>query len=177
MAITKKAKRMSKPPRTFGREPILTPEITNKIITLLTGLPIDIKTTAIAVGISERTLHRWLALGEEENAKPIYKEFCQSVAKALAECKVMSVDTVVKHAKQDPATARWILERRYRDEWGPNKGEGILQTVNVGVQVTGGLSESQIAEIQAEKRACNERMIKLIEDSKKQNPNGTNGRH
>jgi len=160
-----------------GREPLITPEITNKIIALLTGLPIDIDSMCCAVGISDTTYHRWMSEGEKPDSLPAYREFREAIRKARAECKIMAVDTMVKHSKMDPATARWILERRYRDEWGPNKGEGISQTVNVGVQVTGGLSESQIAEIQAEKRACNERMIKLIEDSKKQNGNGANGRH
>jgi hypothetical protein len=45
-------------------------------------------------------------------------------------------------------------------------------TVNVGVQISGGMTEAEIAEIQAEKRACNERMLELIEQSKHPASNG-----
>ena len=99
-----------------GRKPKLTKEIADELARLLkAGHMIDIACSA--VGIGERTFHRWMAQGQKETSGPFW-QFRQRMEKARAQCEVTLLDTLQQHAKTDWRAAAWMLERMFPTRYG-----------------------------------------------------------
>ncbi len=94
-----------------GRKPKLTKEIETKLVCLLKAGHV-ISVACAAVGIGERTFHRWMAQGWLET-EGTYWQFRQLVLRARAECEVALLHTIYKHAKNDWRAAAWLLERLF----------------------------------------------------------------
>jgi transposase len=76
-----------------------------------------IDTACTAVGIGERTFHRWMAEGEKRTSRPFW-QFRRQIEMAKAQCQIALVDTLQKSAKTDWRAAAWILERKFPTQWG-----------------------------------------------------------
>lgn len=85
-----------------------------------------------SIGIPRRTLDNWLAAGRAEGATGIYRDLADAVDRARARFHESRAVAVVEHAKTDPRSAMFVLERRFPEEWAPPR-DGV--TVNVGVLV------------------------------------------
>ena len=83
--------------------------------------------TTVAVGyagIGRATFYRWMQRGRDAD-QGIYREFYESVRRALVIAEVRAVAIVRRHmAKRWRACLAW-LERRHRDRWGVARREGI----------------------------------------------------
>lgn len=99
----------------MGRKLKLTVEIQQKICDYISqGLAYE--TAALLSGVSERTLHRWRALGEgKETGK--YSEFVDALQVASAKAEEKQVGVVVAAGSEDWHAAAWWLERRNPGRW------------------------------------------------------------
>ena len=104
-----------------GRPTLLTPELGDRIITLLrAGNTIAIATEA--VGISRRAFELWMRRGRSTKpADAIYAEFAERVTKARAEGEARSVAQVASAAGADWRAAAWLLERAGEEGWSKGK--------------------------------------------------------
>jgi hypothetical protein len=71
---------------------------------------------AIAHGISETTAHEWMRRGEAGERR--YKPFSDAVTRARAKA-VLNLTTLALGGGKGSSAAQWVLERRYREEYGP----------------------------------------------------------
>ena len=94
-----------------GRKPKLTKEIAGKLVRLLKAGHV-ISVACSAVGIGERTYHRWMEQGARETVGP-YWQFWQRVQRARAQCEAALLNTVHKHTMKDWRAAAWLLERLF----------------------------------------------------------------
>lgn len=100
-----------------GRPTALTPEIHNRVIAYIKAGGY-VETAAAAAGVNKSTLYNWLKRGAKEDAG-IYRDFSESVEKAMAEAEMIDVARINK-AAQDGVwqAAAWRLERKHPDRWG-----------------------------------------------------------
>ncbi len=103
--------------RTRGRPCGLTEERQAILLSAIKkGLPL--KDAASIAGISYASLNRWQNKGEEEDAPPEFRNFCNH----LREAQSVAVDTLLSQitnaARKDWKAAAWILERRHPEAWG-----------------------------------------------------------
>jgi hypothetical protein len=94
-----------------------------------------IKLAAEAEGISEDTIHDWIARGKK--GEPKYEAFSRAVTRAKA---IGAKNLVVRGLAggKGSSAATWFLERRYRDHYGPpREDEGKKSEVTIVVE--GGL--------------------------------------
>lgn len=79
----------------------------------------DQKIAAQMAGIGETTFYRWMEMGAEEKAKKEYREFRESVERAIAEAEVAAVARIQQAAQNGRwQAAAWWLERKHSDRWG-----------------------------------------------------------
>jgi hypothetical protein len=86
-----------------------------------------------ALGIPKATFQRWLADGRLEGASGPCAELAAGLDRALGRFHASRAVDVVRHAEKDPRSAMFVLERRFRDDWG-DPGRGVGTTVNVNLQ-------------------------------------------
>jgi hypothetical protein len=81
----------------------------------------DQKVAAQMAGIGETTFYRWMEMGAEEKAKKEYREFRESVERAIAEAEVAAVARIQQAAVNGRwQAAAWWLERKHSERWGRN---------------------------------------------------------
>jgi hypothetical protein len=114
-----------------GRPSRLTPERADKIVALISQGHYN-RTAALATGIGQRTIQRWLARGEAADERlgagqPIepdderYWHFWHRVQLAEAEAVSDALGAIRGAYHADPrhwTAAAWYLERKYPGEWG-----------------------------------------------------------
>ena len=95
----------------------LTPEVGDKIIALVRrGSHRD--TACATVGVSSRTLRRWLRRASEGGPHSLrYKRFAEAMDKAEAEAEAITLSAIVHAGKEDWRALAWILERRGPQRW------------------------------------------------------------
>ena len=106
-------------PHPIGRPPILTELIIEQICDFLVE-GFSIARSARLAGISESTIHRWLAKGKLSEAEPIYKMLVERV-REVVECSELELLQSLRIAGQDSKNWRsnaWMLERRFPEKYG-----------------------------------------------------------
>lgn len=109
-------------PRKPGKHPTLTTALGKRICKhVATGTPK--RHAAAAEGISENTLHEWIARGEgkdpDRKPTPLLAEFAKAMRKAEAEDvnrRKVRLDVIADNG--DPRVDMWWLERRHPEEFG-----------------------------------------------------------
>lgn len=104
----------------MSRPTKLTPELLERVILAIRAGNYA-KTACEMVGIGETTFYRWMEDGAKDDAKPLFREFRESIKRAEAEAEVRSVALIRQAA--DGGTwqaAAWYLERKHGDRWGRN---------------------------------------------------------
>lgn len=76
------------------------------------------KHAAEACGITEQTLHRWIALGLADDAKEPYKTFAINVRKAEGQDVVDTLKRLSESGKTDWRADAWKLERKLPKQFG-----------------------------------------------------------
>ena len=104
--------------RKMGRPSKLTPELQAKIVGLIKAGNYK-ETTCAIVGIARSTLYEWMRRGQLSDQENVYTRFHDEVVKALAWAEARDVAILNQHAEKDPRAARWKLERRFPERWGP----------------------------------------------------------
>jgi hypothetical protein len=104
----------------MSRPSKLTPETLEKLIRALRAGN-DQKVAAELAGIGETTFYRWMELAQEPNAKKDYREFRESVLRALAAAEADAVVRIQQAAQNGRwQAAAWWLERKHAERWGRN---------------------------------------------------------
>jgi hypothetical protein len=105
-------------------------------------------TAAASVGISGRTLRKWLHAAANGNAK--YQPFAAELDRAESEAEDLLVDAVTKQAKKDWRAAAWLLERRGSKRWGYKAqveitiDEALEEILDLAASVLGGESAAKL---------------------------------
>ena len=107
--------------RSRGRPTRLTPTLTRQLCALLSvGVPPATAAQKLRVGV--RSFWRWLAIGRRVDFAPRnLVMFAHSVEQALAQFEVRLYLELRFQTAADPATNKWILERRYASRWGSHR--------------------------------------------------------
>ncbi|MCW2922249.1 MAG: hypothetical protein JWL76_2123 [Thermoleophilia bacterium] len=119
-----------------GRPSILTDELRDDLCKHIAS-PMAVRHACAMVGLGERTFYDWMQRAEEDDAPDQFVQFAQAVARARAAAAVALIDTISRHAQghrrtryhkdggvadewleADPASARWLAERMFPDEYG-----------------------------------------------------------
>jgi transposase len=100
-----------------GRPSSLTDEVERKLCDALrAGNHLEV--AARYAGVSRSTLHRWLALADQQPADPRLEQFREAVEKAQADAEVHAVGVVRRSIAQGEwRAALAYLERRYPQRW------------------------------------------------------------
>jgi hypothetical protein len=102
----------------IGHEPKLTPELSEKLVSLLRAG----NYTAVAVracGISRALFYQWLDRGvSDDPADAEYVVLRERVELAKAEGEARNVAAIAAAARENWQAAAWLLERQYPDRWG-----------------------------------------------------------
>lgn len=116
----------------MARPSKLTPEVTDAIVRAVeAGTPI--KYAAGYAGISEATVHRWMAAGEKSGSAAKYREFCEQVRRASARSVTRLVARVAQAADNDWRAAAWLLTRRAPQEFvSPERRGDIAKAETLG---------------------------------------------
>lgn len=89
-----------------------------------------------ANGIEERTFREWRTQAEQGNSA--YSEFFAAIARA----RHKTVGNMLLRAHsggKGSSAAMWVLEKQYRDEFGPSKSEDEKKEIKIVIE--GGLRE------------------------------------
>lgn len=98
----------------------LTPELQQNIVTAIQAGNYA-RIAAEMNGISETTFYRWMEMGAEEDAKPQFREFRESIKRAEALAEVVAIARIRQAADNGTwQAAAWYLERKHGDRWGRN---------------------------------------------------------
>lgn len=119
-----------------GRPTLLTPELQSTICRAL-ELSVPDKYAAESAGISDRAFREWCEQGE--SGREPYAAFLAAVTRARARAVVRLTLRALRGSSQ----ATWLLERRYREDYGP------VQKVQLGGDPDGaplGVQRDTIAE-------------------------------
>lgn len=99
-----------------GRPSDLTPALQRKILAMIRdGVTPEI--ASVAAGVNRATYYRWQARGREEVDGP-FRDFCDGIEKAIAECEARAVHVVTKAFPNSWQAAMTLMERRFPDRWG-----------------------------------------------------------
>ena len=98
----------------------LTDELQQKIVTAIQAGNYA-KIAAEMNGIGETTFYRWMEMGAEDDAKPEFREFRESIKRAEAVAEVVAIARIRQAADNGTwQAAAWYLERKYGERWGRN---------------------------------------------------------
>jgi Homeodomain-like domain len=99
-----------------GRPSKLTPERLDDLVVLLAArVPVEV--AARSVGVSRRTLDRWLRQEELRERVAHARAAGPEGADALTEARLVVL--LLRAASVDWKASAWFLERRYPKHWGP----------------------------------------------------------
>ncbi len=102
--------------RTVGRKTKLTKELRARFTLLLRkGLPRSV--ACQCVGIDTHTFYVWL--GRARAGEPAYAAFLRDVETAQGEAQRLLLAKLRKHGNKHWQPIEWMLERVYRDDFGP----------------------------------------------------------
>jgi transposase-like protein len=105
--------------RGSGAPTRLTPEISDRIVALVRRGSYR-ETACAAVGVSSRTLRRWLQRARDGGPhSQRYKRFAEAVDRAEAEAESIAAAAIIQAGKEDWRALAWILERRGPQRWNP----------------------------------------------------------
>jgi hypothetical protein len=105
-----------------GRPSKLTGDLQGKLVeAIASGLPL--KSAAAIAGICYETLNRWKKKGESQNAGPEYRQFCHALEQANAAAMQYHLQNIAEKGKDDWRASAWILERRFRTDFGKDQIE------------------------------------------------------
>lgn len=97
----------------MGRPPKLTPEVQGEIVNAIVA-GATYKAAAEYAGVSYESFNLWM-----KRPGRMYLQFSQAVTRANARARVNLLARIQQSAKDgDWRAAAWILERRFRDEYG-----------------------------------------------------------
>jgi len=105
-------------------------------------------TAAASVGVSGRTLRKWLHAAANGNKK--YQRFAHDLDAAESEAEDLLVDAISKQAKKDWRAAAWLLERRGSKRWGYKAqveltiDEALEDMLDLAARVLGGESAAKL---------------------------------
>lgn len=68
-----------------------------------------------AAGIAYATFNEWM-----KDARPRFVKFSEAVRQANGEARTELIKQIRSHGRKDWRALAWILERRFRDEYGAN---------------------------------------------------------
>ena len=73
--------------------------------------------------VSQSTFFRWMAIGKQEDAAPIYKELVMRVSEAAEFSELEALQAIRASAikKNDSKAAMWLLERRFPEKYGRDR--------------------------------------------------------
>lgn len=103
-----------------GRPPVpskLTPKVIEGIVEAL-KVSVPLNHAAAAQGVSETQVHEWMKRGRA-GEKP-YDEFSDAVTRAQSQA-VLNLTSIALGGGKGSSQATWLLERRYRQEYGPTQ--------------------------------------------------------
>lgn len=100
---------------TIGRPTKLTPDIQEKILTVI-KLGAYRSAACDFAGITAETLRNWIRRGENEGVGP-YWEFATAVKQAEASACLKALGTIRNAMEQEWQAAAWFLERKRPKEW------------------------------------------------------------
>ena len=104
----------------MARKCLLTPEVQSAIVGAIEKGATR-REAALAAGISETTLYRWLARGEKAQ-KGQFREFYEAVKQAEEKAVLGFVSAIWEAAQNGKwQAAAWWLERRYPEDWGKQR--------------------------------------------------------
>ena len=103
--------------RRRGRPALLTPEREKR---LFEAMEIGTTYTCAAglAGISFDTFNRWRKQGQQEDAAPEFRDFCDRLRMAEARAEYVMVRKIYQAADKYWPAAAWMLERKYPATWG-----------------------------------------------------------
>lgn len=93
-----------------------------------------LETVASLIGVTNRAMQKWLKRGAKEqrrlekpDAEPIekeaiYLEFVRVHKKAIADSERKAIKRISRASAKQWQAAAWILERRFAERWGADKG-------------------------------------------------------
>ncbi len=128
--MTATARRPGPRPRSIGRPSRLTRVLIDAICELIRETGVRPYVAAGSLGIPQQTYYRWEHEGRGEDAKPLNRELVLGVDEAFTAWQIAAVRQVTSHAKSDPRSAQFLIERRIPDDWGRST------KVNVSGEVT-----------------------------------------
>ncbi len=114
--------------RGAGRPTKLTPEVQRAICESI-ALSIPYKYAAEEAGIDEDTFALWMRKGREPRARAPYAAFYRAVTRARASA-VKSLTVRVLGGGKGSAGATWLLERRFREDYGPSQKVELSEDPN-----------------------------------------------
>jgi transposase len=108
-----------------ARKPKLTPELIKEFCTCISN-GLTNKDACMICDISEVTLYDWINKAENGG---LYAELTKSMKKAEAQFKAFHLQNVTKAGKTSWQASAWMLERKFKREFGrfenAGSGEGV----------------------------------------------------
>jgi len=95
-------------------------DITEKAICDNIRLGLTYKASAEAAGVSYAVFNEWM-----KDIRPHYVKFQEAVSRANAEARKILTMRIQSAATDDWRAAAWMLERRFRDEYGQSVGVNV----------------------------------------------------
>lgn len=106
-----------------GRPSSLTPAITAKVCEVISA-GCCLAVAAAYVGVSKRTIQRWMKLGRKKGP---YRDFRRAVQRAKAQAEMRDVLIIGKASQKFWQAAAWRLERRYPHRWGRSNRDKAVE--------------------------------------------------
>lgn len=99
-----------------GRPLTLTPEVRDLLCEAVREGNFRLVAAQFA-GVNQRTFSEWMTRGRREPDGP-YGELLRAIQAAESEAEMKALAVVMAAAVDDPANARWYLERKFPERWG-----------------------------------------------------------
>lgn len=122
--------------------PLLTPELINEIEDLIKQ-GYSNQDVCDVLSFSQASFYNWVNIGEEQkegnftkSEDLIYLEFVEAIKKARAEHKQNLLSKIQRHGNKQWQALAWVLERKYKDEFGKVDTVKIDTTKNKAVDKT-----------------------------------------
>lgn len=118
----------------MGRPTVCTAEMIEAVCAALQAAPVSIACAAEQAGICESTYHSWRERGR--SGEEPYATFLERTTRAVRATEAMLVEDIANARtgpdKPDWKARAWILERRFRDEWGKTDRVAVQHDVTDG---------------------------------------------
>lgn len=117
--------------RPVGRPTRLNRSLIEAIVVQVRTLGIRGVNAAQALGVHPQVYYRWTQDGQHEDGKPMNRELWLSTEEAFRQWEIERLEEVSRHAKSDPKSAQWLLERRAPDDYGRSTRIAVSGEVQV----------------------------------------------